>query len=242
MKVVFLGTRGFINAKNRRHWRHTSTLISYKQTQILIDCGIDWQNKVFDLPVDAIVITHAHADHAEGLKYGSPACVYATKESWHIMDDYAIHKEQKHTINMRKPFTIGSITLEAFRVEHSLCAPGVGFRVTAGKNTVFIVHDVISIEMQQQALQNIDLYIGDGATITRSIMRRSHDHLIGHTTIRNQLNWCQDQSVPRAVFTHCGSQIVKGDERKLGAQVRGLGKERDVEAEIAHDGMEILLR
>lgn len=47
---------------------------------------------------------------------------------------------------------------------------------------------------------------------------------------------------PRALFTHCGSRIVKGDERSLGAQIREMAEERGVEAEIAYDGMEVVLR
>jgi hypothetical protein len=40
------------------------------------------------------------------------------------------------------------------------------------------------------------------------------------------------------IVTHCGSDIVAGDERRLGAALRGWGRERGVEVEIAHDGME----
>jgi hypothetical protein len=45
-------------------------------------------------------------------------------------------------------------------------------------------------------------------------------------------------AVKRAIFTHCGSQIVGGDERVLGPLARHLGRERGIEARIAHDGME----
>lgn len=49
--------------------------------------------------------------------------------------------------------------------------------------------------------------------------------------------------MPRAIFTHLGSQIVEGDERTLGAEIRNLAEERDVDqVEIAHDGMEVVLR
>ena len=49
------------------------------------------------------------------------------------------------------------------------------------------------------------------------------------------------QGVPRAIFTHCGSQIVGGDGRVLGALVRRLGRERGIEARIAYDGMQLSL-
>jgi len=57
------------------------------------------------------------------------------------------------------------------------------------------------------------------------------------------LTWCRKLSVPRAIFTHLGSEVVEGDERALGAEIRELAEERDVDrADIAHDGMEVVLR
>ncbi|MFO8149429.1 MAG: hypothetical protein R6T93_03975 [Trueperaceae bacterium] len=84
--------------------------------------------------------------------------------------------------------------------------------------------------------------MGDGATIESSLVRRVGGHLVGHTPIRTQLGWCGEHGVPRAIFTHCGTEIVTGDERRLGPKVRRLGAERGVEAGIAHDGMEVVLR
>jgi hypothetical protein len=61
----------------------------------------------------------------------------------------------------------------------------------------------------------------------------------GHAPIRVQLGWCRDAGVRDAVFTHCGSEIVGGDERKLGAKIRALAREYGVRARIAYDGLEI---
>ncbi|NIP83288.1 MAG: MBL fold metallo-hydrolase, partial [Gemmatimonadetes bacterium] len=60
--------------------------------------------------------------------------------------------------------------------------------------------------------------------------------------VRTQLTWCAKEGVPRAIITHCGAEIVEGDERTLGAEVRAMAEERGVEAEIAHDGLEVVLR
>jgi uncharacterized LabA/DUF88 family protein len=48
--------------------------------------------------------------------------------------------------------------------------------------------------------------------------------------------------VPRAIITHCGSEIVTADERKLTAKLRAMATESGLEARIACDGMELILR
>jgi phosphoribosyl 1,2-cyclic phosphodiesterase len=220
---------------------HTSMMVSYKGTQVMIDCGEDWLGKFEALKPDAIVITHAHPDHAWGLQNGTDIPVYATDDSWKkVMDNYPI--ADKHTVTESRSFKIGEIQFEAFAVEHSTRAPAVGYRVTAGKAAVFYVPDLVYIHDRSGALQGARLYIGDGATIARSMVRRRGDILIGHTPVRTQLTWCEKEGVPRMMITHCGSEIVTGDERKLGAKVHRLARERGVDVQIAHDGLELILR
>jgi hypothetical protein len=84
--------------------------------------------------------------------------------------------------------------------------------------------------------------VGDGATITRSMVRKVGDALVGHTPLRTQLTWCEKEGVPRAIFTHCGSALVRADPDEVQAKVDVLAKERGVEAQVACDGMEVVLR
>jgi phosphoribosyl 1,2-cyclic phosphodiesterase len=137
--------------------------------------------------------------------------------------------------------TIGGVTFEAFPVDHSTRAPAVSYRVTLGSRCIFYVPDVVAIHNRHEALQGADLYIGDGATIQRSMVRRCNGALIGHAPITTQLGWCKKEGVQQAVFTHCGSEIVKGDERRLGALVRRLARERGLDARIARDGLQMPL-
>jgi len=74
------------------------------------------------------------------------------------------------------------------------------------------------------------------------MVRRVPGGLVGHTPVRTQLGWCEEEGVRRALFTHCGSDVVAGDERMLQPKVRRMGEERGVDAAIAHDGQEIVLR
>lgn len=242
MKIIFLGTRGYIDIKTRRHFRHTSTMIVYRGKRVMIDCGLDWAKKVFSINPDAIVITHAHPDHAFGLKNGSPCPVYATQESWDVMANFAITNKQKHLMLPYVATPILGIIFQTFPVAHSIRAPGVGYRITAGKHTIFCVHDLVYIYERKKALHNIDLYIGDGASIKRPLVRQKDNILFGHAPISTQFTWCQKEGVGHAVITHCGTQIVNADGRIIKAKIHALAKERGIRAYIAHDGMEIILR
>jgi phosphoribosyl 1,2-cyclic phosphodiesterase len=240
MKLVFLGMRGEIEARTRRHRMHSSLLVSYRRTRVMIDCGLDWLGKFERLRPSAIVLTHAHPDHAWGLKNGAPCPVYAPRETWQTLQIHGIKKQ--YLIKERRPTKISDITFEAFPVEHSILAPAVGYRVSAGPAWIFYAPDLIFIHDRAAALDAVQIYIGDGATLNRSFVRKRGDRLIGHATVRTQIGWCEREGVPRAIITHCGSEIVAGDERKLTAKLRAMVTEPGLEAGIAYDGMELILQ
>src|SRR5437762_10303162 len=240
MKLTFLGTRGEIEARTRQHKMHTSLLVSFRARRVMIDCGLDWLGKFERLHPDAIVLTHAHPDHAWGLRNGASCPVHAPDKTWQILTNCRV--EDRHLIKERVPTRICGITFEAFPVEHSILAPAVGYRINAGRTCVFYGPDLLFIHERTAALKDVQLYIGDGATFTRSFVRKRGDALIGHTSVRSQLGWCAKQGVPRAIITHCGSEIVTGDERGLAAKLHGIGIECGLEAHIAQDGMELILR
>lgn len=205
----------------------------------MIDCGADWLRTVKSVAPTAIVLTHGHGDHAFGLASGAPCPVYATEETWTLIARYPI--EDRRIVEARAPFIVGGVTFEAFPVEHSLRAPAVGYRISLGRETVFYVPDLAAIPEQHEALHGVTLYVGDGATIVRSMVRRRGHVLIGHAPIKAQLGWCQAEGVARAIFTHCGSPVVKGDARRIEARIRTLGEEHGVEASVAYDGLTLSL-
>ncbi len=126
-------------------------------------------------------------------------------------------------------------------MEHSLVAPAVGYRLRAGRAAVFYAPDLVYIHNRREALSRIDLYVGDGATLERPLVRRRDGALIGHAPVSTQLGWCRREGVSRAIFTHCGSEIVRADARVAGRRVREMGVQRGVEARIAYDGLRVVL-
>jgi phosphoribosyl 1,2-cyclic phosphodiesterase len=239
VKLKFLGTRGEIEIQSRLHRMHSSLEVSYRGHRVMIDWGADWLGRVPRIRPEAIVLTHAHSDHAWGLKDGVPCRVYATEQTWQCLESFPL--PDRGLVEPRAPFGIHNIMFEAFPVEHSLRAPAVGYRITAGRTSIFYVPDLVYIYEQHEALSDIRVYVGDGASLRRPIIRKRDGCRIGHTSIRTQLGWCRREGVQRVFITHCGSEIVGADSRIINDDVRTLGLEQGVEARVAFDGFEVAL-
>ena len=239
VELTFLGTRGEIDIRSRRHRRHSSLLVRYGDSRIMIDCGADWSGRLRKVAPTAIVLTHAHADHAAGLAAGAPCPVYATAETLQLLHRYPIHDRRR--MPLRKSTTIDAVRFRAFPVRHSIRAPAVGYRVSVGNHSFCYLPDVAELPAASAALRGVDLYIGDGATVRRSMVRKKNGTSIGHAPITVQLGWCRGAGVRAAIFTHCGSPIVRGDPRQIEQIVRRLGLERGVDARVARDGLTLLI-
>jgi phosphoribosyl 1,2-cyclic phosphodiesterase len=239
IELTFLGTRGGIDLNSRRHRRHSALLVRHAEARIMIDCGADWLHLLDAVAPNAIVLTHAHPDHARGLAHGAPCPVYATAETLLLLRGCPLQELQ--AVRPRRPFAFGELSFEAFPVEHSIRAPAVGYRISAAADCFFYVPDVVAISNRRRALKGVQLYIGDGAVVRRSMIRRRGKALIGHAPMVAQLGWCEAEHVTEAVFTHCGSEVVRGDARHLNSVVRRLGNEHSVEARIAFDGLQLSL-
>src|SRR5437588_11348238 len=173
------------------------------------------------------------------MRTGAPCPMHAPQKTWQSLTSCRI--EDRHLIMGRTATKMCGITFEPFSVEHSILAPAVGYRVSAGRASVFYVPDLVFIHDRAAALKNVQIYIGDGATVMRSFIRRRDKALIGHSPVRTQLTWCEKEGVPRAIITHCGSEIVTGDERQISAKIRAMAAERRVDARIAYDGIKVRL-
>jgi phosphoribosyl 1,2-cyclic phosphodiesterase len=240
LELTFLGTRGELDISSRLHRRHSALLVRCGKTRIMIDCGADWLHRFQEFRPKAIFLTHAHPDHAWGLAEGAPCPVYATPQTLALLSKFPLH--DRKALSPRRPEKIGGIRIETFPVIHSIRAPAVGFRISTRKNCFFYVPDLVAIVQRSKALHGVQLYIGDGATVKRPLVRRRGRQLFGHTPITTQLGWCEKEGVRRAIFTHCGSAIVGGEGQKLRALIRRLGQEHGVEARLAHDGLRVMLR
>lgn len=234
MRLTFLGTRGEIKVRSRLHRHHSALLVEKDDDRIMIDCGADWLHRLRAVAPTAIVLTHAHSDHAAGLSNGAPCPVYATVATWKLLRRLPVREWR--IMPLRRDVQIGGVRFKAFPVQHSVRAPAVGYRVSADTRCFFYLPDVAELRRPSDALGQIDVYIGDGATVKRSMVRRKNGALIGHAAITRQLDWCANAHVRRAIFTHCGSPIVRATTHAMDRLVSELALERGINARIARDG------
>lgn len=238
MKLKFLGTRGYIKPKSKNHNLYASLLIIHDNKKIMIDCGKCYLNKLNKIKPDYILLTHAHIDHANGLEKGYPCKIYASKKTFENIKDFPLDTKQKKIITINKKFKISNIIFEAFELEHSILYPAIGYRITYKRKSFFYSPDVLWIKNREKAFKNIEFYIGDGACITRVMIRKDKktNKLYGHANISSQLTWCKKENVKKMIITHTGSDIVK-NEKKAKKTIDEIAQKKDVLAIIAYDNM-----
>ena len=239
MKLTFLGTRGTSVAGSRRHQRHASLIVQYRGQGVMIDCGTDLEEEVESLRPCAIVLTHGDPNHAGGLQRGVPCPVLAPIATLQDLSDYGIRRRK--AIRLRKPVDIHGMVFEAFPVDASRRAPTVGYRISAGMTRIFYAPNVACIHYRHDALRGVNLYIGGGANLEQTFVRRGPDPDMGRASVSTQLTWCRQAGIRRAIITHCGRAIIESDPRHISMKIKAQGRNRDIDVRLAYDGLEIIL-
>jgi phosphoribosyl 1,2-cyclic phosphate phosphodiesterase len=200
--------------KNRR--RRVSILVETGDTTILVDTSPDLREQLLDAgtrQVDAVIITHSHADHLHGLDdlralnrlmrrpiplYAGPATMreIATRFDYVLQPATpdAFYKPLVIPHEIDGPFEIAGTPIVPFDQDH-------GFGRTTGLRIGDIGYSTDVVEMDEAgfgALAGIDIWIVD---CLRYEPHPTHSHLA------KTLGWIERIRPRRAVLTHMDVQL-----------------------------------
>ena len=128
--------------------------INSNHTKILVDSGVSCKKICEGLEsigasindIDAILVTHEHSDHIQGLgttsqKFNIP--VYANLETWNAMEKQRskINENNIHIFENDKDFKLNDLTIHPFSTPHDAANP-CGFNIHNGSKRLSIATDL----------------------------------------------------------------------------------------------------
>jgi phosphoribosyl 1,2-cyclic phosphate phosphodiesterase len=216
------------NPRNRR--RRQSILVEEGPTTILVDTSPDLRDQLLDAKVrrlDAVLYTHAHADHLHGIDdlreinraMKGPVDCYATRQTLQqILErfDY-VFKDAGHGEAMRvvfRPwlipheidgsFKVGDIAVDHFEQDHGFGNITTGFRFGSAAYST----DVNELPEESFAkLADLDLWV------VGCLSDKAHET---HASVDKVLGWVRRLRPKRTVLVHLGPRL---DYAKLVAEL-----------------------
>lgn len=189
----------------------SSVLISWKNGNIVIDCGPDFRQQILRNPVnhlDAVILTHEHADHTMGLDdirpfffrqgdihfYASSRVFSALSKRFDYIFDSnfkypGIPEITQHSIEKNQSFQINDLSVLPVEVDHA-GMPVLGFRM----QDLAYVTDIKSITSDQKEL------IMDCEVLVLNALRHEPHH--SHLSLNEAIELAYELRAKKTYFTH----------------------------------------
>jgi phosphoribosyl 1,2-cyclic phosphate phosphodiesterase len=228
MKLTFLGTGTSVgipvigcdcrvcqsqDPRNKR--RRSSLYVEAGGTHILIDTSLDFRDQAltFRVPrVDAVLITHSHADHIFGLDdirryntiqgtiipvYASAGTITDLKRIFSYINtsvpEPGVFRPRLEFKEVAGAFTAGAVTIEALHVVHGR-SETYGYRLECEGKSVGYVPDCKTMPEETVArFRGVDVMILDG------LRHRPHPT---HVTLEDALDLLKRIGAKRSYLTH----------------------------------------
>jgi phosphoribosyl 1,2-cyclic phosphate phosphodiesterase len=196
--------------RNRR--RRVSVLVRHGGRTILIDTGPDLREQLLGARVahlDAVLLTHDHADHAHGIDdlrqvfhaMGKPVACFASAATWSVLlrrFDYVfagsgLYPQTCSATTLTGAMMVGDIKVTPFPQGHG-DIESTGYRFDAGGRAMAYSTDVKALDARgDAALAGLDLWIVD------ALRRNPHPT---HSHLAQTLEWIARHRPAHAVLTH----------------------------------------
>lgn len=231
MKITFLGTGTSIgvpmigchcevcrsNDPRDRRMR-TSIMVEQDDTRILIDCGPDFRQQMLSLDIDrsfdAILITHEHSDHVDGIddlrpsQFFGEVNIYADENcAKHLIQRMPycfLPKGQRykgvpelnmHIVEPHHTFSVGNMLITPFRVMHGTL-PILGYRI----------NDLVYITDMSQLPNTEHEYVRDAKILVENALRKAIPHPT-HQTLESALDLSRELNPDQTYLIHCCHEI-----------------------------------
>ena len=176
-----------------------ATIVSYKQTNILIDMGIsltrlneglaEYHLEVKD--IDAALFTHDHADHISGIKFLSPKIMYALRGT--------LDSSLSHIIEPFKPFTVGDFKITPFPTSHDATNP-CGFILEAGGEKLTYVTDTgVFLEESKDIASNPDYLVIESNHDIKMLLKTNRTYELKNRIMSEHGHLCNEDSAITAL-------------------------------------------
>ena len=205
------------NPKNRR--RRVSVLVEHQGHSIVLDTSPDFRAQMLDAEVkklDAILYTHEHADHTQGIDdvrfmrsyskderipaYGAAETIQALTARFpyiftQITDGSGhLYKPFLEARTLSGPFELCGLAVTPFEQEHGFGSKTTGYRI----GPMAYSTDVVELpEVAFEILQGLDLWIVDCLRFEPHITHANFDKAIG---------WINRLKPKHAILTHLNHQ------------------------------------
>ena len=213
------------NPKNKR--MRSSILVKDENNTILIDAGPDLRQQLLNSNVkniDAVFVTHGHADHIHGIDdfrflnvlmnkdidlFASQTTIKQIKEKFGYVFEKLNPKSNGYyykpclTPNIIKPnFQLNNLDIKTFDQDHGF-SKSTGFRI----NNIAISTDVVDLNTEAfNNLNNLDLWIVD---CLRFKPHKTHAHL------EKTLQWIDKVKPKKSILTHMNYEVDYNEISKI---------------------------
>jgi len=216
-------------------------------TRFLLDCGASSliamkRAGISTAAIDVILISHLHGDHFGGIPFfildaqlisrrevplviaGPPGLTQRVREAMEVFYPGSSAVERKFRIDYvelaeGESATIGGLTVFPVRVVHGSGAPSYALRVECAGTIIAYSGDTEWTDALRKVADGADLFICESYFFEK----RMKNHLNYRTLMAHRA----ELGCKRLIITHMGEDILD----RLG----------EIELEVAHDGMEVIL-
>ena len=176
-----------------------ATIVTYKQTNILIDMGISLTRleeglQEFNLEVKDItgaIFTHDHADHISGIKFLSPKIMYALRGT--------LPSSLSHVVEPFEQFILGDFKITAFPTSHDATNP-CGFVLEAGDEKFTYVTDTgIFPEESKKVASNPNYLIIESNHDIKMLLKTNRPYELKNRIMSEHGHLCNEDSAITAL-------------------------------------------